>query len=84
MAIYHLSAKVISRVRDRMLQPQSHKQAPKFPSSQVAALLGLDLKQFDYRVKKGELPPGEMSAGRRRFFTVAEQTTRRRSDVDRG
>lgn len=70
--IHQRCAKVISRVRERMLHPQSNKQSPRFPSSQVAALLGLDLKQFDYRVKKGELPPGEMSAGRRRFFSVGD------------
>ena len=70
--LHNRCGKVIQRVRERMLAPLAKKVAPRFPASQVAEMLGLDLKQFDYRIKKGELPAGEMSTGRRRFLSVAE------------
>jgi chromosome partitioning protein len=64
--------KVVGRVRDRMLAPVAAKVAPKLSSSQVAALVGMDLKQVDYRAKKGDLPSGEVTAGRRRLFSVSD------------
>ena len=64
--------KVIARVRERMLAPLSRKVGPKLSSAQLANLIGIDVKQIDYRAKKGDLPAGEMSSGRRRFFSVAD------------
>lgn len=66
---------VVSRVRKGMLRPTEKKIPPMFRTAQLAALTGLDVKQVDYRAKKGDLPSGTLSAsGARREFTVGEMS----------
>lgn len=65
-------AKIVGRVRSAMLAPSARKKAPSFQTAQMAAITGLDAKQVDYRAKRGDLPCGSMTSGRRRTFTLAE------------
>lgn len=59
-----------------MLAPTSKKAPPSFTTQQMMSLQGLDSKQVDYRAKKGDLPPGSMSAtGRRRVFSLQDVRT---------
>lgn len=66
-------SKVVDRVRSAMLAPSAVKTSPVFHTVQLAAIVGLDNKQVDYRAKKGDLPSGSVApVGRRRIFTLAE------------
>lgn len=65
--------KVVERVRKAMLAPKGLKRAPTFYTAQMAALQGLDIKQVDYRAKRGDLPAGQMSSpGHRRVFSLED------------
>lgn len=67
------AAAVVDRVRGAMLAPYGKKAPPTFQSAQLAALTGLDIKQIDYRAKKGGLPAGTIPPkSGRRVFTLAE------------
>jgi chromosome partitioning protein len=69
------SKKILSKVRKTMLAPNAAKEAPRFSSTQVGNLTGLDPRQVDYRAKKegGALPAGRMNAtGTRREFLLSE------------
>jgi chromosome partitioning protein len=55
-----------------MLAPDARKKAPAFTTSQVAAVCGLEKAAIDYRIKKGDLPTGQMDDGRRRKFSLAD------------
>ena len=61
---------VIESVRGTMLAPDARKRPPVFSTNQVAAICGLEKAQMDYRVKKGDLPIGEMESGHRRKFSL--------------
>jgi chromosome partitioning protein len=66
-------SKVVERVRSAMLAPKGEKRAPSFQTAQMAAIQGLDVKQVDYRAKKGDLPSGQMSSpGHRRVFSLQD------------
>jgi chromosome partitioning protein len=67
--------KIVDRVRSGMLAPTQAKVAPIFQTAQLGEIVGLETKQVDYRAKKGDLPSGTISAGRRRVFTLAELRT---------
>ena len=66
---------VIESVRGTMLAPDARKLPPTFSTNQVAAICGLEKAQMDYRVKKGDLPVGEMESGHRRKFSLADTRT---------
>ncbi len=63
---------VIESVRGTMLAPNAKKNPPTFSTNQVATICGLEKAQMDYRVKKGDLPLGEMESGHRRKFSLAD------------
>ncbi len=63
---------VIESVRSTMLAPDARKKAPTFTTSQVAAICGIEKAAIDYRIKKADLPTGQMDDGRRRKFSLAE------------
>lgn len=64
---------VVNRVRTAMLAPNTRKAAPTFQTAQMAALQGLDVKQVDYRAKRGDLPSGHVKApGQRRTFSLED------------
>jgi chromosome partitioning protein len=63
---------VIESVRGTMLAPDARKRPPIFRTNQVAAICGLEKAQMDYRVKKGDLPIGEMESGHRRKFSLED------------
>ncbi len=66
---------VIESVRSTMLAPDTRKRPPTFSTNQVATICGLEKAQMDYRVKKGDLPLGQMEAGHRRKFTLEDTRT---------
>ena len=61
------AGRVVDRVRQAMLAPTASKQPPVLQSTQLATLTGLDLRQVDYRAKRGDLPSGTMVSKRRQF-----------------
>lgn len=63
---------VIESVRSTMLAPDARKKAPTFTTSQVAAICGIEKAAIDYRIKKGDLPTGQMDDGRRRKFSLVD------------
>ncbi len=71
---------VIENVRSTMLAPDTRKRPPTFSSNQIGQLCGLDKAQVDYRLKKGELPTGNIESGSRRKFTLQEAQTWARSE----
>lgn len=64
--------KLVDRVRVALLAPTSRKTAPSFGTAQMAAIQGLDVKQVDYRAKKGDLPAGQVPASSRRVFSLED------------
>lgn len=58
---------VVKRVRKAMLAPTMKKTSPSFGTAHMAAIVGMDPKQIDYRAKKGDLPPGHTTSHRRQF-----------------
>ena len=64
---------VVGQVRQNMFAPEVRKQPPTFNAGQMLALTGLEKPQFDYRVRRGDLPTGTLSAsGAKREFTLHE------------
>lgn len=63
---------VIESVRGTMLAPDARKRPPAFTTNQVATICGLEKSQMDYRIKKAELPIGNMEAGHRRRFSLED------------
>lgn len=56
-----------------MLAPTELKTSPLFNTSQLALVTGTEKSKVAYRVKKGDLPPGTLSAsGAKREWTLAE------------
>lgn len=73
LEISELCSTVVDRVRAAMLAPSAKKAAPTFQTAQMAALQGLDVKQVDYRAKRGDLPSGQVKApGHRRSFSLED------------
>jgi chromosome partitioning protein len=70
---------VIESVRGTMLAPDARKRPPTFSTNQVATVCGLEKAQMDYRVKKGDLPTGDMESGHRRKFSLEDTRTWARS-----
>ena len=66
---------VIESVRGTMLAPDARKRPPTFTTNQVAMICGLEKSQMDYRIKKAELPVGNMEAGYRRRFSLGDTRT---------
>jgi chromosome partitioning protein len=60
-------AAVVEQARLGMLPPMARKTAPTVPSAQLCAICEIDKGKLDYQVKKGNLPPGRVADGRRRF-----------------
>jgi len=63
---------VIESVRSTMLAPNARKKPPTFTTNQVATICGLEKAQMDYRIKKGDLPIGQMELGHRRRFSLSD------------
>ena len=66
---------VIESVRSTMLAPDARNRPPTFTTNQVATICGLEKAQMDYRIKKGDLPLGQMETGHRRKFSLEEART---------
>lgn len=67
------AAKVLSKVRRAMLQPDNQKHAPTWTPAQLGALVGLEPRQVAYRAEKGELPGGNLvpsGVSKRREFPL--------------
>jgi chromosome partitioning protein len=71
---------MVGQIRERLLAPESRKLAPSFTTAQLAALCGEDKAHVNYRVSKGDLPQGQLSAtGAKREFTLPQVRTWTRS-----
>lgn len=66
---------VIESVRSTMLAPDARKLSPSFSTNQVATICGLEKSQMDYRLKKADLPVGEMVGSSRRKFSLSDTRT---------
>ncbi len=63
----------LGRVRQGMLAPTETKTAPSYNSTELAHLIGVEKSKLQYRIKKGDLPPGTLIAtGAKRVWTLAE------------
>ena len=63
---------VLENVRGTMLAPDARKRSLFFSTNQVATICGLEKTQMDYRIKKGDLPTGDMQSGHRRKFSLED------------
>lgn len=64
---------MVGQIRQRLLAPESRKEAPSFSTAQVASLCGVDKAHVSYRVTKGDLPQGRLTpSGGKREFSLAE------------
>jgi len=68
-----LSAVMLKKIRDGMLEPHPRKESPLIPSGRVQEMCGIDKVRMNRALKKGDLPQGSQTrAGAPRYFTVAE------------
>ena len=66
-------AAVLTKVRSAMLAPTSEKVSPIFNLSQLSQIVGIEKNKISYRIKKGDLPAGTLSAsGSKREWTLPE------------
>lgn len=73
MELADRSEYLMQAVRGTLLAPNSKKEPPRYNATQLAALCGLDRNAMTYRLTKGDLPKGELTASKtRREFTLAE------------
>src|SRR5450759_2684280 len=64
---------MMAELREKMLAPKPRKLAPKFTTTQLSNLCGIDRGRLNYLIKSSDLPPGELhGTGRSRSFTLAE------------
>lgn len=66
-----LAQEMLGRVRGHMLAPDRQKKSPTYTIGQVATLCGIDKAKLEYRLKKADLPKGQM-IGKVRAFTVGQ------------
>lgn len=60
---------MVGSVRAKLLAPEVRKVPPKYSTSQLAALCGVDKAHVNYRLSKGDLPSGQLTptGGKREF-----------------
>ena len=67
------ASKMVEQIRGRLLAPEARKISPHYSVAQVAALCRQDKAHIQYRISKGDLPYGRLSAtGGKREFSLAE------------
>jgi chromosome partitioning protein len=70
-AVAESSATIVQQVRSNMLAPESRKKPPRFNSTQLADLCGIERTKIPYLSKKGNLPVGQKD-GQRLEWTLSE------------
>jgi len=69
----NLSAVMLQKIRDEMLEPFPRKEAPLIPSGRLQELCGIDKTRMNRSLKKGDLPQGQQSRpGAVRYFSLSE------------
>jgi chromosome partitioning protein len=64
---------MLEKVRDAMLAPHPAKNTPRYTTSALCALCGIDRARMNYVIGKGVLPPGDaQGVGKARTFSLAE------------
>lgn len=64
---------MVEQIRSRLLAPEARKVSPLYSAAQIATLCGVDKAHVNYRISKGDLPPGKLTpTGGKREFTLAE------------
>lgn len=77
-----LSAVMLDRIRDEMLEPYPRKVAPLIPSGRLQELCRIDKFGFARALKRGELPGGQQARpGAVRYFTLEETIQWVRSEL---
>jgi len=72
LALSARATDIVQQVRAKLLAPETRKVAPSFTTAQLAALCGTDKAHVNYRVGRGDLPVGQLSArGGKREFDLA-------------
>jgi chromosome partitioning protein len=64
---------MVEQIRAKLLAPEVRKSPPLFSTAQLAVLCGVDKAHINYRVGKGDLPPGQLTpSGGKREFSLAD------------
>lgn len=64
---------MLEKVRDAMLAPYPAKESPRYTTTSLCALCGIDRARMNYLIGKGSLPGGEAKGvGKARTFSLAE------------
>jgi len=67
------AASMVEQIRGRLLAPESRKVSPLYSVAQLAGLCGVDKSHVNYRITKGDLPGGQLSAtGGKREFSLSD------------
>src|SRR5215211_5999107 len=70
-ALGERAAGMVEQIRAKLLAPEIRKASPHFSTAQLASLCGVDKAHINYRVTKGDLPPGKLTpSGGKREFTL--------------
>ena len=64
---------VMSKIKEAMLAPLAKKHPPKFTSSDITSLCGIDKAKLAYRLLRGDLPGGVVEGSRRVWSLVDAQ-----------
>ena len=67
---------MVGSVRAKLLAPEARKVSPRYSTSQLGALCGVDKAHINYRVGKGDLPVGQLTptGGKREFDLPSART----------
>ncbi|MEO8629732.1 MAG: AAA family ATPase [Betaproteobacteria bacterium] len=72
-ALAKRAAGMVEEIRGRLLTPDARKIPPTFSLTQVAALCNVEKQQIGYRMRKDDLPQGQLTpTGGRRVFSLEE------------
>jgi len=72
-ALAERASSMVTKVRAKLLAPESRKVAPSLSTAQLASLCGVDKSHIAYRVGKADLPSGKLTpTGGKREFSLVE------------
>jgi len=73
IALDQRASLMLEKVRDAMLAPYPAKESPRYTTTSLCALCGIDRARMNYVIGKGELPPGDAKGvGKARTFSLKD------------